>query len=116
MSPHYIEPYRNSKRVGEVAYKLELPPNLSRVHSVFHFSMLRKCFANVYQVIPVQPEVLQEDLSVMEDAIQILDRKERVLRNKVVPLVLVQWRHHGSEEATREQEMDIRSQYPYLFA
>ena len=47
-----------------------------------------------------------------EDAIRILDSKERVLRNKVVPLVLVQWRHHGSKEATWEREADIRSQYP----
>lgn len=108
MRPCYIWPYRISKRVGEVAYKLELPPDLSVVHSVFHVSMLRKCLVDVSQVTLVQLEELQEDLSVVEDAIQILDRKERVLRNKVVPLVLVLWRHYGSEEATWEREKDIR--------
>ena len=47
LSPRYIRPYRISKRVGEVAYKLELPLNLFGVHSVFHVSMLRKCLADV---------------------------------------------------------------------
>ena len=51
----------------------------------------------------------------VEYVVQILDRKERVLRNKVVPLILVQWQYHGSEEVTWEHEVDIRSQYPYLF-
>ena len=59
-----------------MAYKLDLPSELSAVHSVFHVSMLRKCLADVSQVIPVQPEELREDLSMVDDAIQILDRKE----------------------------------------
>ena len=56
--------------------------------------------ADTFQVIPMQPEELQEDLTMVEDAVQIFDRKEQVPRNKVTPLVLVQWQHHGSEEAT----------------
>ena len=91
LSPRYIGPYQITQRVGEVAYRLALPPELSAVHSVFHVSMLRKCLADVSQVIPVQPEVLQEDLSFVEEAVQIVDRREQVLRNKVIPLVLVRW-------------------------
>ena len=48
----------------------------------------------------MQPEELQEDLTMVEDAVQILDWKEQILRNKVIPLELIQWQHHGSEEAT----------------
>ena len=69
LSPHYIGLYQITKRVGEVAYRLALPPELSVVHDVFHVSMLRKCLADVSQVIPVQPEVLHEDLSYVEDAV-----------------------------------------------
>ena len=58
LSPRYIGPYQISRRVGEVAYKLDLPPELSGVHRVFHVSMLRKCLADAAQVIPVQPEEL----------------------------------------------------------
>ena len=101
--------------VGEVAYKLDLPPKLSRVYSVFHISMLKKCLVNASQAISVQPEELQENLSLIKDAVQILDRKEQVLRIKVISLVLVQWQHHGSEEATWEQESDIYAWYPHLF-
>ena len=115
LSPRYIGPYEIARRVGEVAYKLVLPPELSGVHSVFHVSMLRKCVAGVSQILPVRPEGLQQDLSVEEDAVQILDRKEQVLRNKVIPLVLVQWQHYGVEEATWEREADMYSRYPYLF-
>ena len=107
LSPRYIGPYHITKRVGEVAYRLALPPELSAVHDVFHVSMLRKCLANVSQVIPVQPEVLQEDLSYVKDAVQIVDQREQVLWNKVIPLVLVRWQHHGAEEATWECEDDI---------
>ena len=85
------------------------------MHDVFHVSMLRKCLADVLQVIPVQSEVLQENLSIMEDAVQIIDQKEQVLWNKVIPLVLVRWQHHGVEEATWEREDVILAQYPYLF-
>ena len=69
LSPRYIGPYQIAKRVGEVAYKLNLPPELSGVHSVFHVLMLRKCLADVSQVIPVQPEELREDLTMVEDAV-----------------------------------------------
>ena len=79
LSPRYIGPYQLFRRVGEVAYKLDLPPELSGVHSVFHVSMLRKCLAYTTQIIPVQPEELRKDLSLVEDVVQILDRKEQVL-------------------------------------
>ena len=69
VSPRYIGPYQISRRVGEVSYKLDLPPELSGVHGIFHVSMLRKCLADVSQVIPVQPEELREDLSLMEDTV-----------------------------------------------
>ena len=42
LSHLYIGPYRISKRVDNVAYKLELPPELAVVHQVFHISMLKK--------------------------------------------------------------------------
>ena len=85
------------------------------MHSVFHMSMLRKCVSDVSQILPVQPEGLQQDLSMEENAVQIRDRKEQVRRNKVIPLVLLQWQHHGVKEATWEWEEDMYSRYPYLF-
>ncbi|KAA0066479.1 DNA/RNA polymerases superfamily protein [Cucumis melo var. makuwa] len=65
--------------------------------------------------LQVQPIELKEDLSYKEEAVQILDRKEQVLRNKTIRLVKVLWRHHGIEEATCESEDQIRRSYPTLF-
>ena len=58
---------------------------------------------------------MHKDLSYEEKLVQILDREEKILRNKVIPLVKVLWRNHKIEEATRECEDDMKKQYPELF-
>lgn len=115
LAPRYVGPFRISKRVGEVAYQLELPQEIAAVHDVFHVSMLRKCLTDESHVLPLESLDLQEDLTIHEEVVQILDRKDQVLRNRVIPLVLVLWKHHGHEEATWEREEDVRDVYPYLF-
>ncbi|KAA0063169.1 DNA/RNA polymerases superfamily protein [Cucumis melo var. makuwa] len=67
-------------------------------------------------VLQEQPVELKEDLSYVEEPIQILDRKEQVLKNKTIPLIKVLWRHHGMEEATWEPEDQMKKQYPILFS
>ena len=103
------------RRVGPVAYQLELPPELSRVHSVFHVSMLRKYVSDPSHVLMEQPITLREDWTYEEEPVQILDRREQQLRNKVIPLVKVLWRNHLIEEATWEPEFQMRQQHPHLF-
>ncbi|XP_024177842.1 uncharacterized protein LOC112183735 [Rosa chinensis] len=115
LSLRYIGPYEIEERVGLVAYRLALPPQLSRLHDVFHVSMLRKYIADPSHVLPTQPITLREDLSYEEELVQILDRREQVLRSKVIPLVKVLWRNHLIEEATWEPEEQMRKQYPHLF-
>jgi len=115
LSPRYIGPYLITERVGSVAYRLELPSELSQVHDVFHVSMLRKYVADPSHVLVSQPVSLREDLVYEEEPVQILDRKEQVLRNKTIPLVKVLWRNHNVEEATWEPEEQMREQYPHLF-
>ena len=82
---------------------------------MFHVSMLRKYIADLSHVLEEQPIGLQKDLSYEEEPVQILDRKEQVLRSKYFPLVKVLWRSHQVEEATWESEEQMRQQYPYLF-
>ncbi|KAA0038428.1 Chromo domain-containing protein [Cucumis melo var. makuwa] len=115
LSPRYIGPYQIIERVGPAAYRLELPTELARIHDVFHVSMLRKYISDPSHVLQVQPIELKEDLSYREEAVQILDRKEQVLRNKMIRLVKVLWIHHGIEEATWESEDQMRRSYPTLF-
>lgn len=115
LSPRFIGPYLITERIGVVAYHLHLPSELSRVHDVFHVSMLRKYVADPSHILEMQPVTLREDLVYEEEPIQILDRKEQVLCNKTIPMVKVLWRNHNVEEATWESENQMREQYPHLF-
>lgn len=115
LAPRYIGPYEIIGRVGATAYRLALPAELARLHDVFHVSMLRKYMPDPTHVLGTEPIELKEDLTYVEEPTQILDRGERVLRSKVVPLVKVQWRNHAREEATWETEETMRKNYPQLF-
>ncbi|CAN6711427.1 unnamed protein product [Malus baccata var. baccata] len=89
LSPRYIGPYMNTERVGEVAYRLELPPKLSKVHDVFHVSMLRHYVLESSHVIPPQPLEINLDLTYDKEPVTILDWKDKKLRNKTMHLVKV---------------------------
>ncbi|CAN6695049.1 unnamed protein product [Malus baccata var. baccata] len=115
LSLRYIGPYLITERVGEVAYRLKLPPELSKVHDVFHVSMLRHYVSNPSHVIPPQPLEINSDLTYDEEPVTILDWKDKELRNKMVRLVKVLWRNHSVEEATWETEDRMREMYPRLF-
>ena len=103
------------ERIGPVAYILDLPEEFSRVHNVFHISMLCKYIPNPSHVLETPKIELRDDLSYEEQLMQILGREEKELRNKTISLVKVIWRNHLVEEATWELEDQMRSQYPHLF-
>ena len=115
LSPRFIGPFEIVERIGPVAYRLRLPESLAQVHDVFHVSTLRKCLADPSQLATVEATPVQEDLPYVESPVQILDRKEKVLRNKIVSLVKVLWPGQKYEEATWEPEAQMQSTYLYLF-
>ena len=102
--------------MGPVAYKLKLPPELSRIHDTFHVSMLRKYIPDPSHMLRKQPVQLKENLTYEETPVQIVDRKEHVLRSKVIPLVKVLWKNHEREAATWEPEVQMRRHYLQLFS
>ncbi|XP_073046111.1 uncharacterized protein [Primulina eburnea] len=108
LSPRFIGPFEILDRVGDRAYRLALPPDLDRVHNVFHVSMLRKYVADPSHVLRHEPLDLTPNLTYQEIPIQILDRTVRVLRNKEIGIVKVLWRNHLLEEATWEPEDEMR--------
>ncbi|GAV77448.1 hypothetical protein CFOL_v3_20919 [Cephalotus follicularis] len=97
LNPRYIGPFEILERIGEVAYRLALPPSLSDIHNVFHVSLLRKYIANPTHVLRAEPIQVHEDLSYNEQPVKILDYKEQVLRTKTFPLVKVLWRNQHHE-------------------
>ncbi|WMV33413.1 hypothetical protein MTR67_026798 [Solanum verrucosum] len=115
LSTQYIGPYKISKRIGNVAYELELPQELAAVHPIFHISMLKKCMDDPSFIIPTEDIGIKDSLSYKEILVQILDRQVRKLRTKEVTSVEVLWRNQFVEEATWESEEDMKKIYPHLF-
>ena len=115
MECRYIGPYQILERIGLVAYRLALPPSLSKVHDVFHVPQLRKCVTDPDAIVEThQPEV-RPNLTVAEHPVKILDQAEKVLRNKVIRYVKVLWSGQTEREATWETEESMRRKYPELF-
>ncbi|XP_075475665.1 uncharacterized protein LOC142509043 [Primulina tabacum] len=116
LSPRFIGPFEILDRIGKRAYRLALPPDLDRVHNVFHVSMLRKYISNPSHVLRHEALDLMPNLTYQEVPIQILDRKVKVLRNKAIGIIKILWRNQLVEEATWEPEEEMKLQYPELFA
>ncbi|XP_074311806.1 uncharacterized protein LOC141647492 [Silene latifolia] len=116
LSQKYVGPYEILDRVGEVAYRLALPPALARVHNVFHVSQLSKYVSDPTHVLPAETVEMDENLSYVEVSKETLDRKVRKTRNGETALVKVLWSNHNVEEATWKAKAEIKEKYPHLFA
>jgi len=114
LGPRYIGPYKIIARVGKVAYRLELPDELRPIHNTFHVSQLRKCVVDETSVISLEDIDINDKLNYVEKPIAIVDRKTKALRNKVIDLVKVQWKHRKGSEWTWEPEAEMRQHYPEL--
>ena len=115
LNPRYIGPYEILERIGPLAYRLALPPELSQIHNVFHVSMLRRYRSDPTHVLTDQPIEVAKNLTYVEELVEIVGHKTKQLRNREIPLVKVLWRHHSKEEATWETEENMRRRYPHLF-
>ncbi|GKB26692.1 putative reverse transcriptase domain-containing protein [Tanacetum coccineum] len=89
LNPWYIRPFKILKRVGLVAYKLELPEELNNVHSTFYISNLNKCLSNESLVIPMKELRLDDKLNFMEEPVEIMDQEVKQLRQSRIPIVKV---------------------------
>ncbi|GJR04487.1 hypothetical protein Tco_0527471 [Tanacetum coccineum] len=103
------------KKVGAVAYKLELPQELSRVHNTFHVSNLKKCYSDDPLVVPLEGLQVDDKLHFVEEPVEIMDREVKQLRRSRVPIVKVRWNSKRGPEFTWEREDQFRKKYPHLF-
>ena len=115
LAPRYIGPFKIIKRVGTVAYRLELPEEMSDIHNVFHVSQLKKCLRVPEEQVPTEVMDLQADLQYQERPIKILDVATRQTRQTAVRFCRVHWSHHTKAEATWEREDNLKKEFPYLF-
>ena len=83
-SPRYVGPYKILKKVGKVAYELELPAELALVHAVFHILLLKKCVGDPVYVVPLESVSVKDSLCYEDVPIEILDHYVRRLTNKEI--------------------------------
>jgi hypothetical protein len=112
LAPRYIRPFPILEKCGTMAYKLDLPPSLTRVHNIFHVSQRKKCLKAPVDVVLPEVAPLEADLSYLEHPTKILDQKDRVTRRKMIKFFKVQWSNHSEEEATWESEDFLHSRHP----
>nr|GFB86227.1 putative reverse transcriptase domain-containing protein [Tanacetum cinerariifolium] len=87
LNPRYIGPFQVLSKVGDVAYSLELPQQLSRVHNTFHVSNLKKCLSDESLVIPLEGLHVDDKLQFVEEPVEIMDREIKRLKRSRIPII-----------------------------
>ncbi|GJV99943.1 putative reverse transcriptase domain-containing protein [Tanacetum coccineum] len=116
LNPRYVGPFKVLEKVGAVAYKLELPQELSRVHNTFHVSNLKRCYSDDPLTVPLDGLHVDDKLQFVEEPVEIMDREVKQLRHSRVPIVKVRWDSKRGPEFTWEREDQFKKKYPHLFA
>ncbi|GJZ34116.1 putative reverse transcriptase domain-containing protein [Tanacetum coccineum] len=111
----YVGPFKVLAKVGKVAYRLELPQELSRVRHTFHVSNLKKCYADEPLVMPLEGIHVDDKFQFVEEPVKIIEQEIKRLKRSQIPLVKVRWNSRRGPEFTWEREDSFKKKYPQLF-
>nr|GEW72862.1 putative reverse transcriptase domain-containing protein [Tanacetum cinerariifolium] len=115
LNPRCIGPFKIIAKVRTIAYRLELPEQLSRVYSTFHVSNLKKCLADEPLAIPLDEIQVEEKLHFIEEPVEIMDREVKRLKQSRIPIVKVHWNSRRGHEFTWEREDQMQKKFKLLF-
>nr|GFD36040.1 putative reverse transcriptase domain-containing protein [Tanacetum cinerariifolium] len=117
--PRYVGPFKVLERIRDVAYKIDIPEELSRVHNTFHVSNLKRCHADEPLAVPLDGLQFDDKLHFVEKPVEIIDRKVKRLKRSRIPLVKVRWNSnevlslHGNARINSGRNTHISSQEPH---
>nr|GEU72988.1 putative reverse transcriptase domain-containing protein [Tanacetum cinerariifolium] len=100
LNSRYIKPFKVLAKVGTVAYRLELPKQLSRVHITFHVSNLKKCLSNEPLKIPLDEIHIDDNLYFVEEPVEIIDRELKQMNQSPILIIKVRWNSRRGLEFT----------------
>nr|GFC73874.1 putative reverse transcriptase domain-containing protein [Tanacetum cinerariifolium] len=100
LNPIYVGPFKVLERIGDVAYNLDLPEELSRVHNTFHVSDLKKCHADEPLAVPLDGLHFDDKLHFVEEPVEIMNREVKRLKRSQIPIVKVRWNSKRGPEFT----------------
>ncbi|GJY74549.1 putative reverse transcriptase domain-containing protein [Tanacetum coccineum] len=114
LNPRYVRPFKVLEKIRTIAYKLELPQELSRVHNTFHVSNLKKCYSDEPLAVLLEGLHVDDKLHFVEEPVEIMDQEVKRLKQSRIPIVKVRWNSRRGPEFTWERE-DHKKKYPHLF-
>ncbi|GKC67207.1 putative reverse transcriptase domain-containing protein [Tanacetum coccineum] len=116
LSPTFVGPFEIVEKVGLVAYRLDLPEELSGGHDTFHVSNLKKCLADPTLKVTLDEIRVDAKLNFIEEPVEILEREFKRLKRSRIAIVKVRWNSKRGPEFTWEREDQMKLKYPHLFS
>nr|GEW94059.1 putative reverse transcriptase domain-containing protein [Tanacetum cinerariifolium] len=114
--PRYIGPLKILAKVGTVAYRLDLSEQLSKVHSTFYVSKLKKCMTDEPLAIPLGEIQIDDKLNFIKEPVEIMDREVKRLKQIHIPIVKVCWNSKRGPEFTWEREDQMQKKLQKLIS
>ncbi|GJW08268.1 hypothetical protein Tco_1570691 [Tanacetum coccineum] len=115
LNPRYIDLLKSFLKLETFSYRLKLPDQLSRVHSTFHVSNLKKYFSDEPLVIPLDKIQIDDKLNFIEEPVEIMDQEVKRLKQSHILILKVCWNSRRGPEFTWEREDQMKKKYPHLF-
>ncbi|GJU95103.1 putative reverse transcriptase domain-containing protein [Tanacetum coccineum] len=116
LAPRFVGPFEIVKKVGPMAYQLDLPEELNGVHDTFHVSNLKKCLADPTLQVPLDEIRVDAKLNFVEEPVEILEREFKKLKRSRIAIVKVRWNSKSGPEFTWERKDQMILKYSLLFS